>query len=167
MHWFANGPGDEYSCAIAPINDDRIYYNVLNSYLLNSNDRNYKNLKDMTPSNSIAKIYSGPIVLDPNNSKLLYAVGLETIHSQLDLFRTGLNVFVSADKTGPWLYVFLAFINPFQIWYVLLLILGIRTVTGMSRQSSVSVALIIWLLTVSFMVILAGFGAMAMNKAAM
>lgn len=104
---------------------------------------------------------------DLANTGILFATGIGNIHTQFDAYKTGLNILTSENKTGPGLYTFLAYINPFQVWYVLLLILGIRTVTGMSKSSSASVALIIWLLTISFMVVVSVAGAMAMAKAGM
>lgn len=104
------------------------------------------------------------ILGDLVNIGILFARGIENIHSQYDMAKTGLNVLVSKDQTGTGLYTILSYINPFEIWYVILLIIGIRTVTGLSSMSSISITLIIWLLTIAVVATMAVVGEMARAK---
>lgn len=96
MSWFGR-LGDEYSCAIAPIADNRIYYNSVSPRLYTS-DRNYSNVKQLTPS--LGTIYSGPFVLDPNNSKLFYAVGVDSSYRTSLILKN--NDAPNATRTHGW-----------------------------------------------------------------
>jgi hypothetical protein len=83
---------------------------------------------------------------------LLYVKGLENIHHQYEIVLTGLNLFTSVEKVGGPLYTFLTMINPFQVWFVILLSIGLKTFSGMKYGKALIICIILWLFIVIYSV---------------
>jgi hypothetical protein len=83
------------------------------------------------------------------NTSLLYMRGIEHISAPSDLQMTGMNMLIPACRTDITLYTFLSYFNPFQLWYAILVILGMKVVTGGSYAKPVAAGILYWLITVA------------------
>ncbi|MDR0866077.1 MAG: YIP1 family protein [Candidatus Symbiothrix sp.] len=74
------------------------------------------------------------------NTAFVYFQGIDNIKSMYDTMMTGVNRFTSIENAGIFLYMFLGSINPFQIWLVVLLVIGVKIFTdsGWSKSFIVS-----------------------------
>jgi len=102
------------------------------------------------------------VIGDLVNTALVYFRGIDNIENMYDVMRTGVNVFTSVQKVGAPLYMFLYYINPFQIWFILLLALGIKLFTDSSWLKSGMICFIYWLIITLFPIITTYFSQMAM-----
>ena len=99
------------------------------------------------------------------NTALVYFRGIDNIESIYDVMLTGTNLLTSVENAGVALYLFLSYINPFQIGFVVLLIIGFKVFTDSGWSKSVIVCMIYWLIVTLFPVISAYFSQVAMaNK---
>ena len=94
-----------------------------------------------------------------------YLVGIENITSQYDAYKIGINSFFSVKDIGGPIYTALFFINPFQIWFIILLVLGLKTIAEIDKSRAILVTLIFWFITVLIPVIMAYMSEIAMSKA--
>ena len=99
------------------------------------------------------------------NTALLYFRGLEEIKSPFEIMLTGVNMFTSVEKAGAPFYTFLSMINPFQIWFVILLSIGLKVFTGMKYRKVWILVMLFWLILVLFSVASVWFSQTAMKKA--
>ncbi|MDI6767791.1 MAG: YIP1 family protein [Bacteroidota bacterium] len=81
---------------------------------------------------------------------IIYAKGLSAIESSSDyqIFK-GLNVLLSNNNSNLTLASVLGDINPFSIWYILTISIGIKVVTGLGRFKAIGVASLAWLVWMS------------------
>jgi hypothetical protein len=112
-------------------------------------------------------IYSYIVIVigDLVNTAVIYARGLDSIQTIYDASLIGANMLVSAESLTMALYTFLNCINPFQIWFVVLLIIGLKVLTEMKSAKAVIICIIFWLITVAFPVASAYFSQTMMAKA--
>jgi len=96
------------------------------------------------------------------NTVLIYIKGIDTIASMYDIMRTGANMFTTVEKVGAPLFVFLYAINPFQLWFIVLLAIGIKVFTESTWSKSVIICFVYWLIVTLFPVITTYFSQMAM-----
>ena len=81
--WILAYGGDGTVVKVAPAADDRLYTQYQNGPIQRQN-RNGSNLMDMTPAGAANQLFVNPIVLDPNNSALLYyAAGISGTTSRI------------------------------------------------------------------------------------
>jgi hypothetical protein len=69
--WIMAFGGDGTVVKVAPVADDRLYTQYQGGQMQRQN-RDGSNLLDITPSGAMNQLFVTPIVLDPNNSALLY-----------------------------------------------------------------------------------------------
>jgi len=93
------------------------------------------------------------VIGDLVNMALIYFKGIDTIENMYSLMLTGANLLTSVEKAGVALYVFLSYINPFQLWFVVLLIIGVKIFTDSSWGKSFAICIIFWLIVTLFPVI--------------
>lgn len=99
------------------------------------------------------------------NTALLYVRGIEAIGSPYDLQLTSLNLlFPAAASSGMTLYTFLGYLSPFQLWFVALVVWGVKIVTEASLVKSLAVGIVYWLITVGVPVASAWLSESAMQK---
>ena len=98
------------------------------------------------------------------NTGLLYMRGLDKITGPFDAMLTGLNLFTSVEKTGFAIYTLLSLINPFQIWFIVLLSIGLKVFADIKYTKSLLICFIFWLILLIYPVASAFFTEMAMNK---
>ena len=84
------------------------------------------------------------------NIMLVYIKGIDNIENMYGIMMTGANLLTSVEKVGVFLYMFLSYINPFQIWFVILLIIGVKVFTDSSWAKSSIICIIYWLIVTLF-----------------
>ena len=87
-----------------------------------------------------------------SDTLILYYQGIENINSIYEISLTGLNVFTSVERVGATMYSFLMSINPFYIWFVGLLTVGLTVFTGMKTQKAFIISFIFWMLLIMYTV---------------
>ncbi|MBA3891811.1 MAG: YIP1 family protein [Gemmatimonadaceae bacterium] len=91
------------------------------------------------------------------NLQLLLVRGPDAIGGLDDLRpRLGLNAFLPGASPG--IDVWLGSIGPLDVWFVLLLVIGLEQMAQVSRRTAVGLALGYWLLSTGLQASLAGFG---------
>jgi hypothetical protein len=96
------------------------------------------------------------------DTSLLYLRGIDAIGSPSDVQMTSLNMlFPASDMT---LFTLLSYLNPFQVWYAILLCWGLKIVTGESYAKSFAVGIVYWLITVAVPVVSAYLSQSMMQK---
>ena len=96
------------------------------------------------------------------NIALLYFKGIDNIENMYDIVLTGANLLTSVDRAGVALYLFLSYLNPFQLWFVVLLILGVKLFTDSGWAKPIVICIIYWLIVTLFPVLTAYFSQAAM-----
>ena len=102
------------------------------------------------------------IIGDLVNTALVYFRGIDNIENMYGVMLTGANLLTSVEKAGVFLYVFLSYINPFQIWYVALLIVGVKIFTDSGWAKSSAICIIYWLIVTLFPALTTWFSQVAM-----
>ncbi len=90
------------------------------------------------------------ILGDFANVGVIFMNGIEKVTTMGDVSKTGLNLLFDPDAIGLPLYTFFAYINPFQIWGIIILILGLSIVGEMQWSNATILCLILWLIWVAF-----------------
>ena len=99
------------------------------------------------------------------NTGLLYLRGIDAITSPYEVELTGLNVLTTMEQAGGALYVFLSMVNPFQLWFVILLSIGLKVFTEMKYTKALLLSILFWIITVIFPVVSMIFSEMTMKNA--
>jgi hypothetical protein len=87
------------------------------------------------------------------NSFILYNQGIENINNMFEISLTGLNLFTSVESAGVVFYTFLSLINPFYIWFVVLLTIGLVVLAGMKPVKGFIISFIFWMLIITYSVV--------------
>ncbi|MDR1181366.1 MAG: YIP1 family protein [Bacteroidales bacterium] len=98
------------------------------------------------------------------NTALLYIRGLDAIKSVYDTSLTGLNLLTSMERVGITEYVFLSYITPFQVWFVVLLCIGLKIFTNMNTVKSVVISVLFWFITILIPTLSVCFSELTMEK---
>ena len=93
------------------------------------------------------------IIGDYANIGIIFLTGVEKITSMSELAKTGLNLFFTTEDVGLAMYTFFSYINPFQIWSIILLIIGMKVIGELQYSTAAILSLILWLIWVSFPVL--------------
>jgi hypothetical protein len=88
------------------------------------------------------------------NSGLNYIFGYQDNTSMLEVYKTGLNVFFNENMIGKIPFTVLYYINPFQIWYSIIIYLGLRVVFDLNKYNAIITTLIFWLIRLLLPVIM-------------
>ena len=99
------------------------------------------------------------------NTGLLYIRGLEAITNPFEIVLTGLNVLTTIEKAGAVAYTFLTMINPFQVWFVILLSIGLKVFAEMKYAKALILCILLWLITLIFPVVSVMFSEITMKNA--
>ena len=84
------------------------------------------------------------------NTALVYFHGIDNLTGVYDSMRIGLNRLTTVEQVGAPLYTFLSNINPFEIWYVILLVIGVKIFTDSAWSKALLISIIFWLIVVLF-----------------
>ena len=99
------------------------------------------------------------------NTGLLYYRGIENITSPFELELTGLNMLTTMEQAGGALYTFLSLVNPFQLWFVILLSIGLKVYTEMKYIKALLLCILFWLITTLIPVVTMIFNEATMKNA--
>jgi hypothetical protein len=99
------------------------------------------------------------------NIGLLYMRGLEKITNPFEIALTGLNLLTTIEKAGAAVYTFLTLANPFQLWFVILLSIGLKVFAEIKYAKALIMCIIFWLITVLFPVCSAIFSEITLKNA--
>lgn len=98
------------------------------------------------------------------NTTLVHVQGLYAIKNMYDIFLTGLNLLTSVEQIGVTGYVFLSYINPFQLYFVVLLSIGLKIIAEIQYTKSLVVCVVFWLITILIPVLSAYFSELTMAR---
>jgi len=84
------------------------------------------------------------------NTVLLHIRGVENIDNIFEISLIGLNVLTSTESVGLIVYSLLAFINPFYLWFVVLLTIGLASLTDMKMSKAGLLSFLFVALLVAF-----------------
>lgn len=101
------------------------------------------------------------------NLGLVFMSGVENLTGSADLYKMGLNLLADQEEAGIGILTFLASINPFQIWVIILLVIATKTISNLSTVSATILSLILWLIFTGFRVVGAVFGEMMQGRSGM
>ena len=113
-------------------------------------------------------VYSYFAILFGNliNTGIIFIRGLDKITNQYELTSmTGLNLLTTVEKAGAAIYIPLTYINPFQIWFIVLLSIVLKIFVDIKYTKALLICVIFWLITLIFPVVSGIFSEIAMNKA--
>jgi hypothetical protein len=87
------------------------------------------------------------VLMSGVNVLLLYLKGPAAVKSPIDLqVVAGLDIFLSNAPANVPLFVLLNGINPFSVWYIVILSTGMSVMTGLSKFKSGMMVTILWLI---------------------
>ena len=109
--------------------------------------------------------YFAVLIGDFVNTGIMYMRGLEKITNQFELMFTGLNVFTAKEDAGAAIYMLLCLINPFQIWFVVLLSVGLKVFADIKYIKALLICIIFWLLLAIYPIATVVFAEMTLSKA--
>ena len=101
------------------------------------------------------------------NTGILYFRGLDKITNPFEITLTGLNLFTTLEKAGGGLYTFLSLVNPFQLWFIILLSIGLKVFTEIKFTKALLICILFWLITVIFPVASMIFSEITLQRAGM
>jgi Yip1 domain. len=87
------------------------------------------------------------------NTGIMYFRGLDKITNPFELSFTGLNMFTTIQEAGAVIYTFLCLINPFQIWFIILLSIGIKIFADIKYIKALIICIIFWLTTIIYPIV--------------
>lgn len=90
------------------------------------------------------------VIGDLVNITLIYLKGIDSLENVYSVMLTGANLLTSVENVGAALYLFLSYINPFQIWFVVLLTIGVKIFTDLSWSKSIAICIIFWVIVTLF-----------------
>ena len=82
------------------------------------------------------------------NIGLLYLKGLDNITNPFEISLTGLNLLTSVEQAGLVLYSFLSYINPFQVWFIILISLGLKVFADIKYTKALLICILFWVITI-------------------
>jgi hypothetical protein len=88
------------------------------------------------------------VVGDLVNTALNYLRGVDSIKNIYDASLIGINLLTSIEQVGSVWYTFLTYFTPFQLWFVILLSIGLKIFTNMKYIKSFIISVLFWLITI-------------------
>jgi hypothetical protein len=98
------------------------------------------------------------------NTILIYMRGIDSIKHIYDTSLTGLNLLTSVEQIGATGYIFLSYINPFQLWLIVLLSIGLKIFANMKPIKAIIISFLFWLITILIPVISVYFSQLTIAK---
>jgi len=99
------------------------------------------------------------------NTGLLYIRGLDVITNPFEIALTGLNLLTNMEQAGAAGYTFLSMISPFQLWFVIILSIGIKAFKDIKYAKALLICILFWLVTVIYPVVMVLFSEAVMQRA--
>jgi len=113
----------------------------------------------------IVYCYIAVIIGNFVNTGIIYIRGLDKITNPYEISMIGINLLTTVEKAGIAFYMFLCYINPFQIWFIVLLSIGLKIFADIKYTKALFLCIIFWLITLIFPVVSGIFAEITMNKA--
>ena len=98
------------------------------------------------------------------NTVFIYIQGLDMIKDMYNTSLTGLNLLISVEQLGAVGYTFLSYITPFQLWFVILLSIGLKIFIDIKYVKSLVISIVFWLITILIPVVSVYFSELTMSK---
>lgn len=98
------------------------------------------------------------------NTILLYVKGIENIHQVYEINLMGLNRMFSFQSLGPVMYTLLTYINPFQLFSVLIIYLGLKNMLNIKPAKAIAMSGIFWIITILFPLLSVYYSEVAKNS---
>jgi len=105
------------------------------------------------------------IIGDFANVGVIFFTGVENVTSMADVYKIGLNLLINPETAGLPLYTFFSYINPFQIWSIILIIIGLKVISELQSSDATILCMILWLIWVAFPVAGVVIAELARSKA--
>ena len=93
------------------------------------------------------------VIGDLVNTFILYNQGIENINNMYEISLTGLNLLTSVEQVGVVFYTFLSLINPFYIWFLILLTLGLAIFADTTFSKAFMTGFLFWVIIIAFPVV--------------
>ena len=84
------------------------------------------------------------------NTFILYYRGIENIDNIYEISFTGLNLLTSTESVGVIFYTFLTLINPFNVWLLALLTVGVAKLSDIKFSKAFIISFIFWAILIAF-----------------
>lgn len=91
------------------------------------------------------------------NILILFIKGPESVQHPLDLNVIGLHILFDFESMNHSLYYFFSLINVFEIWYLVVLFMGLELIFELDRAKSAAIIGVYWLISTSAMTGFASF----------
>ena len=98
------------------------------------------------------------------NTFILYGQGIENIKNLYEVSLTGLNLLTSTEQVGVVFYTFLTLINPFYIWFLVLLTLGLAILADIKISKAFITGFLFWIILIAFPVIIIYISQLALHR---
>ena len=98
------------------------------------------------------------------NTFILYGQGIENIKNLYEVSLTGLNLLTSTEQVGVVFYTFLTLINPFYIWFLVLLTLGLAILADIKISKAFFTGFLFWIILIAFPVIMIYISQLALHR---
>jgi len=98
------------------------------------------------------------------NTFILYGQGIENINNIYEISLTGLNLLTSTEQVGVTFYTFLTLINPFYIWFLVVLTLGLAKLADVKISKAFVLCFLFWIMIIAFPVIMIYFSQQVMQR---
>lgn len=107
------------------------------------------------------------ILGDIINTGIIYYQGIDEVTTGYSIYKTGFNLFFNVKSIGPIMYSILTYINPFQLWFIFLLITGLNNLVEIKVSKATAIILIFWIITVALPVFFIYLSEIGKSKAAL
>lgn len=88
------------------------------------------------------------VVGDLINTFLLYIRGVDSIKNIYDTSLVSANLFTSIEQVGTVIYSLLSYVSPFQLYFVVLIGLGLSILTDMKKKKAFMISFLFWIITI-------------------
>lgn len=105
--------------------------------------------KAVSPYKSSLKIlaysYFPVIIGDIVNTLIIYHKGIDNITNIYEIYHTGVNTYFSVFNTGLFFYSILTYINPFQLLFIVLLVVTIKNTLNIRYTKAGLITITFWI----------------------
>ena len=95
---------------------------------------------------------------------IIYGQGIENIKSMYEISLTGLNLLTSVEQVGVPFYIFLTLINPFQVWFLVLMTVGLGILADLKFSKAFITCFIFWVILIAYAVVIIYFSQLFTQK---
>lgn len=119
------------------------------SFILSVCIRIFKAISSYKSSLKIMAYSYFPVIIgDIVNTLILYHKGIDNITNIYEIYYTGLNTYFSVFNTGLFLYSILTYINPFQLLFIVLMVVAIKNTLNIGYTKAGLITIMFWLIII-------------------